>query len=82
MFKGGVVHRVEGVVTEEVWLSLMLFLNSCWRQLQVWEFSDLTVGEDHPELVLDELSHFLTEEQGMLGSGLMASSFNVEVTIL
>ena len=46
------------------------------------ELSCELIGEDDPKLVLDELGHFFSEEFGMLGSGLVASSTDALVKLV
>jgi hypothetical protein len=62
------------VITEQAGLAVALILDGGWGEHEVFEVSDLVVGQDNPEAVLDELSHFFSEEGRLLGSGGVASS--------
>jgi hypothetical protein len=48
------------VVTEQAGLAILFVLDSGWREHDFFQVSDNFVAQDCPELVLDELGHFLS----------------------
>jgi hypothetical protein len=48
------------VIAEQVGLAISFVLDSGWREHNFFQVSDDFVGQYYPELVLDELGHFLS----------------------
>jgi hypothetical protein len=48
------------VITEQAGLVVSFVLDSGWREHDFFQVSDNFIGQDYPELVLDELGHFLS----------------------
>ena len=52
------------MVAKDAWLAIALVLD-CGRGENEVEVSDLAVGQDGPELVVDELGHLFSDEVGV-----------------
>ena len=84
--KSGVVDRgpapIPGVVAKETRFSFPFLLDGRRGEHELHEVAYEFVGEDHPELVFDESSHFFAYEGSMLVGGVVTAAVEAVLLLL
>ena len=81
-FIDGRPSEIPGVVAEQPRAAFSLLFYGSWGEHQLGQVSHLIVGQHHPELVLNVVGHFLSQEFCMCVGRVVTASGHAFVLLL